>query len=699
MLENYLELGIQAAQQGDMSKAIAYLSKAVVENPESEAAWQWLGDCLVDQDKRKYCYQRALKLNPNNQAARQRLAEFDPPPRSLQQPIPALLPVENQKGKSAKKTKTTQHPDSALVVGFGLAAFLIVCVSLTALLAVNGFFSPYLTWLNKPDTVEPSIYYPAITSTPLSTPTRNTPTPTDTPDLVATQTAQAIFGRLALTQANTVLSEAESLLQQEKYPEAILLLDQIIRTSPQMDRAYFLRAQCYLKRLKGLRNLAEYEAYVEQGLEDIDQAIALRADIGDYYIVRKDLLLSLFLEYREDQIHIARLMLENVRIASALGTTLEEYPERSYAYQLIYSDRCAEARDLLQDLIDRTDPKDISIGGLYHIQSQAYSCLGDVEKALIMVDKSMFNNLILEYKNRLKAQYLYYAGRYDESLAIWNSLIEQSPDYDEERYYWRAAVYYALGNRKLAEEDIRIGMGNTWSRAGLYFYVLGKLALDDGRTEEGIALLQQAEATLRVTDNILINRVRAELKTLGAVPLVVTPSFLVDATAIPTVQGTPVIQQILTTPTVVGSANLPSSQPTLANTCSSTIEDATLVDFRTGTGSMTFLANDYPVFHFKPPENMGVRKVNNLVIHLIALKEQGKPPLQISLYSPCGGGWSFLDPQWGYNPVQSPGDLVSPQGDIIIAVHNYSSHSVTIDNLNITLVIENNEGQSVKLGP
>ena len=76
MLENNLELGLQAGKRGDKQKAVAYLSKYVIENPTSEEGWLWLGEYLPDAEKRKYCFERVLKINPENRQARQRLHEM-----------------------------------------------------------------------------------------------------------------------------------------------------------------------------------------------------------------------------------------------------------------------------------------------------------------------------------------------------------------------------------------------------------------------------------------------------------------------------------------------------------------------------------------------------------------------------------------------------------------------------------------------
>jgi tetratricopeptide (TPR) repeat protein len=210
------------------------------------------------------------------------------------------------------------------------------------------------------------------------------------------------------------------------------------------------------------RSEFEFEEYLRQALADIDQAIALRADSGDYYVLRRELLGHLALQqyYDVDVQHIMKYVLENTSAALNLGANLGEYPDRVYIMDLIGVGRCEEAAQRLEEMIDQTDPKDPSIGGLYHMQAAVYSCLGDAKRALQMIDKSMFNNMNMDLKNELRVTYLYLAGRRDESLQILNTMIEQKPSYDGERYYLRALIYLDMGEREKAEEDLMVGNGS-----------------------------------------------------------------------------------------------------------------------------------------------------------------------------------------------------------------------------------------------
>jgi hypothetical protein len=357
---------------------------------------------------------------------------------------------------------------------------------------------------------------------------------------------------------------------------------------------------------------------------------------------------------------------------------------------LVWTDRCEEAAQKIQEMIDQTDPDDSSMGGLYNMQSQAYICLGDAKKALQMIDKSMFNDVNMERKYLLKAQYLYQAGRRDEALQLLNTSLEQKPSYDGWRYYLRALIYLEMGEREKAEEDLMMGAGNTWWHVGLFSYVQGKMALEDNDTEAGIMLLQEAEATLTYLYAPLKARIQGELKELGVQPWEITPSIMMNATSIPPMQARPTERPLntpvaLATSQVAAAENNGSSLPLNADT-------AIIIDMATGSGNLTLLPDDFPLFRFQPGEPIPVKQVKSLVVHMIpAGAETANPELQISIWG-TNGGWGTINPAWGNNPVDRPQLYVLPEGDVFLALRNWGTKTIVLDRLSVTLVVETLEG-------
>ena len=60
---------IEYIQAGDKEKGKQLLVQILEENPGDENAWLWLALCLTDIEQERDCYERILKINPQNQHA------------------------------------------------------------------------------------------------------------------------------------------------------------------------------------------------------------------------------------------------------------------------------------------------------------------------------------------------------------------------------------------------------------------------------------------------------------------------------------------------------------------------------------------------------------------------------------------------------------------------------------------------------
>ncbi len=61
-----LMAGLQAFSDGDIAGAQNHFARVVKVNPMNAQAWLWLGHCIRDPEKKKFCYQRAYQLDPHN---------------------------------------------------------------------------------------------------------------------------------------------------------------------------------------------------------------------------------------------------------------------------------------------------------------------------------------------------------------------------------------------------------------------------------------------------------------------------------------------------------------------------------------------------------------------------------------------------------------------------------------------------------
>jgi tetratricopeptide (TPR) repeat protein len=71
------KVGIRMFQAGDRQKAARIFARAVQLDVRDEEAWYWLSACVEDVEKKRYCLQRVLQLNPQNVRARRRLNHLE----------------------------------------------------------------------------------------------------------------------------------------------------------------------------------------------------------------------------------------------------------------------------------------------------------------------------------------------------------------------------------------------------------------------------------------------------------------------------------------------------------------------------------------------------------------------------------------------------------------------------------------------
>jgi len=298
---------------------------------------------------------------------------------------------------------------------------------------------------------------------------------------------------------------------------------------------YYQRATCYYNLTDGENNLDSYIDHINQALKDIDMAISIRGDIGDYYSLRQSIYIGIVsvVETEVDREYLVNIALDNARKAYALGTTLVLHPDRVIITDLLFSMQCKEALVELQPLLDETSTDEFSQGGLLVIQSQTFACLGKLADAINAIDASMFNKENMDFKNELKADYLYQSERYAEALSLVNELIDAQPSYSGERYYLRAAIYFAQNKFDLALQDLETGQENTWSRSELLPFVEGQIALKKGDKETAINLWLYAETTFEPLFTPTRWKVQKLLASLGVEPLNPTLSVPYLATPIP----------------------------------------------------------------------------------------------------------------------------------------------------------------------
>jgi tetratricopeptide (TPR) repeat protein len=523
MDDQNLLLGIEEAKKGNYEKAAGYLAKAVQANPMNPDVWLFLGHCLSDIEKRRYCYQRALAIDPQSEIAKASLARLDnpqklelPTPEHVSLPIsqesPTTVPVNDQPSTIENK----QKPGGllgAFVFGFILALLLLVLPGM--LLIKSGKFDNYL--IKK--YLVPDIYPQMGSATP-----------------IPLKDQDNIDGYLA---------NARQAINDKDYEKALPYLDKVIIQSPDHDAAYAMRAKCYYRLTYEEHSQEIYNTNLQKALADIDMAISLQPSAAEYYELRRGVLsdISSSLTYQADREILLKSVIENDLKFLSLSPILNKRLLFStiLANDLIDSGQCEEGMQIVKDLEKKILPGDgDKYGCLMCVAAAGYACLGDMDKAVESMDEALSrSNNALNVKPYFKALYLYQAGRKEEALATLNTSLNTFPTFAGNRYYLRALINLDMGDKEQALQDLRMGEMYTWEREDLYAYVNAKLALEDGNKEDAIHWLQVAEASLFPYSSVLQKQINEELLQLGAQPFEKLNSVEFQITPMPLVTPIP----------------------------------------------------------------------------------------------------------------------------------------------------------------
>lgn len=104
----------QAAASGDKTTARGWLDELIVDEPDNAQAWLLLADMVEDLNEVYDCLQHVLALNPQNQAARQKLEALLIRIPELAELDPAKEQAEAaKKVEEAKKEAAASDPDAA----------------------------------------------------------------------------------------------------------------------------------------------------------------------------------------------------------------------------------------------------------------------------------------------------------------------------------------------------------------------------------------------------------------------------------------------------------------------------------------------------------------------------------------------------------------------------------------------------------
>jgi ferric-dicitrate binding protein FerR (iron transport regulator) len=94
------EQAIAHIKAGEIENARPLLIEVLKQNPADENAWLWMTKCVTETEQKRYCFERVLKINPQNQYAIRELRHLTRPvspptqPKTSQpEPVQPVQPV------------------------------------------------------------------------------------------------------------------------------------------------------------------------------------------------------------------------------------------------------------------------------------------------------------------------------------------------------------------------------------------------------------------------------------------------------------------------------------------------------------------------------------------------------------------------------------------------------------------------------
>jgi tetratricopeptide (TPR) repeat protein len=315
--EQMLQQAIEALRRGDRATAKGLLTGLLKTDQNNATYWVWMSAAMETQKERIYCLQTALKIDPNNVAAKRGLVMHGAlPPDDSIPPFPLNRPRPWEDKVTVAGEEDRPRGFKGLMANPFVRLGTIIFVGILLLgLTIFGFNRAQRLIPAPTRTPGPSpTYTVTVTLLPTPTPFVRTPTPTfvgPTPleaMLVATYTATPLY-------INTPHPLAEAYRAGIRYFDAgdykntVQMMDQVIAIEPGAGDAFYYKGLSYLK-LEEYANAAKYfeagtqaqpgfapnyagyaSARVEQSrratvLDDLAKAMELDPDFLDSYLVR-----------------------------------------------------------------------------------------------------------------------------------------------------------------------------------------------------------------------------------------------------------------------------------------------------------------------------------------------------------------------------------------------------------------------------
>ncbi|HEX6269813.1 MAG TPA: tetratricopeptide repeat protein [Anaerolineales bacterium] len=460
---------VEALREGNKTRARELLTGLLKADQNNATYWVWMSSTVDTAKERIYCLQTALKLDPDNAAAKRGLILHGAlPPDETIQPFPLnrpraweeklLLAHEKPKLKGWQAIKASPAIRlggfaalGALLIGAVVFAFMISGASQRSRPATNTP-GPSPTYTLTPTALNATAQPVAInTSAPLS-------------ELLAVPyTATPLY---VLTphppQSRDTFNAALLAFRRGNWDEAIRMMQQVIELEREAADAHYYIGEAYRLQNNYGNAYQEYQsalakdssfgpAYVGMArtrlasdpnanvLPLLDDAIRLDPNFGEAYLER------------------ARVKLRDNNIQGAVADLAQAnrlLPESPLVYFYLAQARQREDEfDLALTAARRANELDVTLLPVYLLLGQLYAEAGDEEEAAEAL------GIYLKYQPADSAAYLllgemyYNNGQYDETVEAMSRAIALDRN-RREAYLYRFLSNVELGNGEQANQDL-----------------------------------------------------------------------------------------------------------------------------------------------------------------------------------------------------------------------------------------------------
>jgi tetratricopeptide (TPR) repeat protein len=501
--QNFLEIGIRFAREGQKDLASKALAQAVQANPGSPQAWYWLGQVIDDPEKKAYCLKKAKELSkailPPQPAVPQPVkpsaflmdespAAYSPKPQRFPSSMPPL-PIEKPAPVRSLPNSHTASPPSAIETPeeekphFRIETLLIIVLVIMVIVLIP-FGYRYFT--HRSNSTLP--FGPTYTLTPSQVPSPTatltiTPIPTNTATPIPTATKDL---QTRMQSVQVEMDTANSEIDSGDYQNAILDLNDIIERVPDYARAYYLRGYSYFKSKDHLHDESVYFDVLQKAINDFNIAISLDPTAYKYFQFRSFSIEDYGLELisTTDKNAMMEAAMDDMNTAKNLyAPKVDAGIETSISEINNEMGNCEEALTHLNELENMQDLTDDQKEYIKEGKLVSYVCLGEYQKGLEIFDSihGCDADCFVYYESIL----LYESGNSNKALNVLNESIEASPDYGGSRYYMKALIEIDNGDYDQAYEDLYYGAGNTWTRDGIFWLVQALIYYNADETDLG----------------------------------------------------------------------------------------------------------------------------------------------------------------------------------------------------------------------